>query len=265
MRKSIFILTALLITNITFSQKVDTLQVYSSSMQKNIKTLVVTPNKITKKNIPSVYILHGYSGYPERTLKKDIPSLLRLSQEMQTLFILPDGNYDSWYIDSKQNNSKYETFIANELVDYIDKHYNTDLSKTAIMGWSMGGHGALYIGARHQNIFESIGSICGALDFTAYGTDYGIPKLLGKNKKSWINYTANSQIKHLKESKQKLIISCGINDPFIKQNRDLHQKLITLNIPHIYEESSGEHNAAYWSKAANTQLFHINNYFNGKE
>jgi len=265
MRKLLPILVTILINNYSFSQKVDTLNIFSFSMQKHIKTLVISPSHTLKKEIPSVYILHGYSGNPERTIKEDIPSLLRLSQEMETLFILPDGNYDSWYIDSKRINSKYETFIAVELVNYIDKKYSTDSSKTAIMGWSMGGHGALYIGARHQNVFNIIGSISGAIDFTSYGKDYGVEKLLGEKNKLWLNYTADSQISQLKKSKQKILISCGIDDNFIKQNRDLHQKLIALNIPHIYEERSGEHNAAYWSKVANTQLFHINNYFNGKE
>ncbi|REH54971.1 S-formylglutathione hydrolase FrmB [Tenacibaculum gallaicum] len=261
MKNSITVLAILSIFCQSFSQQVDTLNVYSQSMQRNIKTLVIRPNNTIKKSVPSIYILHGYSGYPERTIKKDIPSLLRLSQEMQTLFILPDGNYDSWYIDSETTNSKYETFIASELVSYIDEHYNTDNSKTAIVGWSMGGHGALYIGARHQDLFEAIGSICGAIDFSAYGKDYGVPKLLGKDNKNWANYTAASQIMRLKNSKQKILISCGINDFLIKQNRDLHQKLNTLNIPHIYEERPGEHNAAYWSKVANTQLFHIDNFF----
>lgn len=262
MRNSILLLAVFGITYHAFSQKIDTVNVYSPSMQRNIKTLVISPNQNIKKNIPCVYILHGYSGYPERTIKQDIPSLLHLSQKMQTLFILPDANYDSWYIDSEITNSKYETFISSELVTYIDKHYNTDTSKTAIMGWSMGGHGALYIGARHQTVFEAIGSICGATDFTNYGKEYGVQKLLGENNASWTDYTAASQIKHLKDSKQKILISCGINDFLIHQNRELHQKLIDLNIPHIYEERSGGHNAEYWSKAANTQLFHIDNFFN---
>lgn len=261
MKKLISFLAVLSITVLSYSQKADTLHVYSPSMQKTIKTLVITPDQNTAENIPCVYILHGYSGYPERTLKQDIPSLFNLSRKMNTLFILPDGNYDSWYIDSKTANSKYETFIADELVPYIDKHYKTDGSKTAIMGWSMGGHGALYIGARHQDVFELIGSICGAVDFTNYGKDYGVQKLLGENTKSWSGYTAYSQIESLKNTKQKILISCGINDFLIGQNRELHLKLMELNIAHIYEERSGEHNAAYWSKASETQLFHIDNFF----
>lgn len=53
------------------------------------------------------------------------------------VFVLPDGNYDSWYIDSP--NLKYETFIAKELTGFIQKNYHSDQSKTALMGWSMMG------------------------------------------------------------------------------------------------------------------------------
>lgn len=102
-----------------FSQKVDSLNIYSTSMNKEIKTLVVHPSNSGDKKLPIVYILRGYSGYPKRTLTQDIPSLSALSEEMQMIFVLPDGNYDSWYIDSPH--LKYETFIAKELTNYIQK------------------------------------------------------------------------------------------------------------------------------------------------
>ncbi|MCV9927873.1 esterase family protein [Flavobacterium sp. LS1R49] len=248
-----------------FSQKVDTLKVYSPSMKKEVKTLVVHPSANTEKKYPTVYILHGYSGYPKRTLIQDIPALTSLSKQMGMIFVLPDGNFDSWYIDSESTNSKYETFITKELVGYVQKNYKSDQSKTAIMGWSMGGHGALYLGSRHQDIFSAIGSICAAVDFTPAAKDYGIPKILGDNPENWKNYTALSQIEKLKNSKQKILISCGTEDYLLEQNRKLHLQLITLGVPHIYEERPGEHNAAYWSKAAVTQLFHLNQFFTNKE
>jgi predicted peptidase len=42
---------------------VDTIQIYSKSMQKNIKAVIVTPdNYASAKELPVVYLLHGYSG-----------------------------------------------------------------------------------------------------------------------------------------------------------------------------------------------------------
>nr|WP_262908789.1 alpha/beta hydrolase family protein [Chryseobacterium turcicum] len=228
-------------------------------MNKEIKTLVLHPSNEKNEKLPTVYILHGYSGYPKRTLIQDIPSLVKLSEEMKMIFVLPDGNYDSWYIDSPH--LMYETFIAKELTGFIQKNYSSDQSKTALMGWSMGGHGTLYIGARHQNVFGAIGSICGVIDFVPFGREYGIPKLLGENTEKWSSYTAISQIDKLKDSRQKILISCGTGDPLITQNRKFHEQLIKLNISHIYEERPGGHDANYWSKTAVTQIFQIKQFF----
>jgi len=42
---------------------VDTIQVYSQSMQKNIKAVIITPDTYASaKELPVVYLLHGYSG-----------------------------------------------------------------------------------------------------------------------------------------------------------------------------------------------------------
>lgn len=265
MRILLTTLSVICISFQAFSQKVDSLNIYSPSMKKEIKTLVIRPTSSTGKTIPTVYILHGYTGYPKRTLSQDIPALQALSKEMKMIFVLPDGNYDSWYVDSENTNSKYETFVAKELVDYVQNHYKSDASKTALMGWSMGGHGALYIGARHQNTFTAIGSICGVIDFRPFGKDYGVPKTLGDRPEDWKNYTAISQIEKLKNSKQKLLISCGTEDVLIGQNRKLHEQLLLLKVPHIYEERPGEHNAAYWSKAAITQIFQFNQFFKNHE
>ena len=265
MRILLTTLSVLCISFQTFSQKIDSLNVYSPSMKKEVKTLVIRPTSSTKEKSPTVYILHGYSGYPKRTLTQDIPALQALSKELKMIFVLPDGNYDSWYIDSEHTNSKYETFVAQELLHYVQSHYKSDPLKTAIMGWSMGGHGALYIGARHQNTFAAIGSICGVIDFTPFGKDYGVPKTLGADSENWKNYTASSQIEKLKNSKQQILISCGTEDLLIGQNRKLHEQLLLLKVPHIYEERPGEHNAAYWSKAAITQIFQLNQFFTNHE
>ncbi len=263
MIKSLLALAAICFGIKSFSQKADSLNIYSEAMKKEIKTLVVHPSNCKNKVLPTVYILHGYSGFPERTLRKDIPSLKRLSEELQMIFVLPDGNYDSWYIDSPK--LKYETFIAEELTNYIRKKYNPDQSKTALMGWSMGGHGALYIGSRHQKTFTAIGSVCGVMDFVPFGREYGVAELLGENNRSWTSFTAISQIDKLKTTRQKILISCGTDDPLITQNRNFHQQLIAMKIPHLYEERPGTHDADYWSKACVTQIIQLNQYFSNHD
>lgn len=53
-----------------FSQKVDSLNVYSEAMKKDIKTFVAHPSKSKTKKLPIVYILHGYSYCPRVTINQ---------------------------------------------------------------------------------------------------------------------------------------------------------------------------------------------------
>ncbi|WP_258691308.1 alpha/beta hydrolase [Pasteurella canis] len=87
------------------------------------------------------------------------------------IYVSPDGNYDSWYVDSElKKDSQYYTFVAKELVDYIDKHYATEPTKEqrAITGLSMGGFGALYIGIKNQYVFGQIGSMSGGVNIEQF-------------------------------------------------------------------------------------------------
>ena len=52
-------------------------------------------------------------------------SNLRSLIEKGIFFVCPDGK-NTWYWDSPLNaDVRYETFISNELVKYVDSHYKT--------------------------------------------------------------------------------------------------------------------------------------------
>ncbi len=58
----VFLLAAGAFTSIN-AAVVDTIQVYSQSMQKNIKAVIILPDIYASvKELPVVYLLHGYSG-----------------------------------------------------------------------------------------------------------------------------------------------------------------------------------------------------------
>ena len=105
-------------------------------MKKEISTIIVAPDIKPHQQYKTVYILHGYSGNPERTLKQDIPDLQAKAKAFNTIYILPDGNYNSWYVDSPvDKKSQYKTFIGSELVQYIDGHYPTKAEKIQRNYW----------------------------------------------------------------------------------------------------------------------------------
>jgi S-formylglutathione hydrolase FrmB len=271
MKRLLFILTAIFFANAVFAAKVDTMKVYSEAMKKDITCLFISPERSKqpkqKKRYPTVYLLHGYTGDARRTLKLDIPDLKAQADALQMIIVLADGGYDSWYFDSPLNEKiRYESFITKELVQFTDKTYPTiaDRTKRAIYGWSMGGHGALYLAIRHKELYGAAGSICGAVDFRAATKGYGIEKNLGDyvgHEKSWEAHTVTYNVNTLKNQELKLMIDCGLQDPLLDVNRALHQKLIDLKIDHDYIERPGVHDNTYWSKASAFQLLFLHNYF----
>ncbi|MNX35339.1 hypothetical protein D3C86_656030 [compost metagenome] len=69
----------------------------------------------------------------------------------------------------------------------------------------------------------------------------------------------------VKDNKLKLIIDCGVDDFFMKVNRELHTKMLDLKINHDYIERPGEHNLKYWENSLKYQLLFFYNYFNDSE
>jgi S-formylglutathione hydrolase FrmB len=251
-----------------FGQRLVHGQVYSAKMNKKIPVVIITPNIIEGKSYKSVYILHGYSGNSERTHQHDIPDLAVKSELYQTIYILPDGNFNSWYVDSSiDTGSQYQTFIGDELVRYVDSHYPVLANRESrgILGWSMGGYGAINIGVTYSKTFSLVGSSCGALDFARFGEayhGYQVDKVLGPYQQLDKSYLTSSRIEKMKTADQHYILDCGIDDEqMIGMNRDFHDQLIKANVDHIYQESEGKHDTAYWSRSLSHQLALFENFF----
>lgn len=99
---------------------VDTVSTYSTSMNKKIKAVIITPDTY-KENIkfPVVYLLHGYSGSYRDWIQK-VPKLKEYVDLYKMIIVCPDGDYNSWYFDSPQiKEEKYETYISKELAHYV--------------------------------------------------------------------------------------------------------------------------------------------------
>ncbi|KFF74651.1 esterase [Chryseobacterium sp. P1-3] len=250
------------------AQKIIHQEVFSPKMNKKIKTIIITPNLLPDTTYPSVYILHGFSGNPDRIIKEDIPDLVQKAQEYKTIYVLPDGDYSSWYVDSPiMRDSQYQTFIGKELVDFIDKNYPVKAEKKSrgILGWSMGGYGATNIGVTYNKTFGIVGSSCGALDFNSLKEGYQkymVNRVLGPLEFLNPNFLTNSKIKLMAGADQQYIFDCGTDDSqMITMNRDFHKKLTEAKIQHLYIESLGGHVPEYWSRSLSEQLALFERFF----
>jgi len=253
---------------ITFSATVDTVSIYSASMKKYVKAVVITPVSYKKKSsrFPVIYLLHGYSDNYSGWVKK-VPGLLTEVDKYNMIIVCPDGAYGSWYMDSPiDSTKKYETNIAVEIPHYIDTHYRTiaDRKARAITGLSMGGHGAFYIGIRHKDFFGAIGSMSGGVDIRPFPNNWDIKKTLGDyatHPDNWDRHTVINLVDQLKNDEQRIIVDCGTEDFFLQVNRNLHQKLLALKVNHDYTERPGAHNWGYWANAIKYQLLYFNTFF----
>ncbi len=266
MRKSFFLLLAIFLSAFSFAAKVDTLEVYSPSMKKNIKTVLVLPDDYNKnKPLPVFYLLHGYSGNYSNWVKAQ--AVRDGADQYQMIFVCPDGGYGSWYWDSPVDPAfKYETFVAKELVEWVDKNYATikDRKGRAISGLSMGGHGGLYLGIKHPDVFGACGSMSGGVDIRPFPNNWDIAKRLGRyaeHPARWEEHTVINMLHLIEPNKLKIIIDCGTEDFFYAINENLHQQLLLRNIQHDYITRPGRHNWEYWENAVYYQILFMDRFF----
>ncbi len=238
---------------------VDTVETFSPSMNKKIKAVIITPDTYKgKSKFPVVYLLHGHGGNYASWIKL-APALKELSDLHQTMIVCPDGNVSSWYFDSPLLPEwKYETYVSKELVNWIDSKYKTIKSKEGrgITGLSMGGHGALYLAIRHQDIFSVAGSMSGGVDFRPFPKNWKIAEKLGDfetHKQNWEQHTVINMVSQINPD-LKLIIDCGTEDFFYAVNEALHSVLLANKIQHDYISRPGKHNGEYWKDAIHYQM-----------
>lgn len=259
-------LVAAFVTN-SQAASIDTVTTYSPSMKKQIKAVVITPDSYAgAKELPVVYLLHGYSGnYADWVLKaKGFESAADLHN---IIIVCPDGGYSSWYWDSPIDSTyKYETYITKELVQWIDSKYKTIKNKKArgITGLSMGGYGALYLAFRHQDIYGVAGSMSGGVDIRPFPDGWEMAKRIGayaENPENWEKNTVVNMLHLIRPKSLALIIDCGVDDFFYKVNENLHHQLLLRNVPHDFISRPGAHNWEYWSNAVIYQLTFMSQYF----
>lgn len=261
-----FLLILLLSAGYLSAQTVDSVSVFSDKMQTEVKNLVILPKGYdNSKQYPVVYLLHGYGGNAKNWIGIK-PSLPQDASDLQLIIVCPDGR-NSWYWDSPVNpKMQYETYVSKELVDFIDKKYSTVKSPKgrAITGLSMGGHGGLWLGIRHQDVFGACGSMSGGVDIRPFPNNWEMKKSIGTYKENtsvWEEHTVINQINKIEPNSLEIIIDCGIDDFFFEVNQKLHEKLLYNNILHDYIVRPGRHDGKYWNNAIDYQLLFFYKFF----
>jgi S-formylglutathione hydrolase len=157
---------------------VERIKVHGKSLEGNLEgdspdrdvSIYLPPSYKTSRNqrYPVVYMLHGYTDSDERwfgLIKHfiDLPvaidkSLAGGAREM--IVVMPNAytRYQGSMYSNSLTTGDWETYVAKDLVAYVDSHYRTmanDASR-GLAGHSMGGYGTMRIGMKYPDIFSSI-------------------------------------------------------------------------------------------------------------
>ena len=249
---------------------VTNLTVRSEKMDKDVPVTVVLPDAYDGTvRFPSVYVLHGAGG---SNRKAENPVIRELVDRYGIVAIAPDGGLTSWWLDSPVDPKyQYETFVIDELLPYADANFRTvaDRKSRGIMGGSMGGHGACYLGMRHKDLFGVIGNIYGGVDLVPWASNWDIAKRLGPRDQfpeRWAEHSVVNVAKTLRNGEVDLICALGTEDFFLGCNRQLHDLLAMNGVAHTYVEVRSPTtlqsvHGKFYNQGAELCLRFIANYF----
>jgi enterochelin esterase-like enzyme len=154
--------------------QVERIKIHGTALEGNLESdavdrdvLVLLPPSYAKgrsRRYPVVYALHGYSiGAEQWSEEIHVPQTIegafaQGAQEM--IVVLPDSKtvHNGSMYSSSITTGDFETFIARDVVAYIDAHYRTIPNRLSrgMVGHSMGGYGATRIGMKHADVFGSL-------------------------------------------------------------------------------------------------------------
>lgn len=197
-------------------------------------TVFFPPSSAQKLSV--LYYLSGLTCNDENVIQKS--GCQRKAAELGIAFVAPDtsprglnieGEDESWdfgsgagfYLNAtrpKWKQYRMYDYIISELPQALDQIGGLDTSKASIMGHSMGGHGALVLGLRNPQLYQSISAfspICnpsnvpwGEKAFSGY---------LGDNEEDWKQYDATELAKGYSGPQRDILIDVGTGDNFLEK------------------------------------------------
>lgn len=226
---------------------------------------VFVPPMKDLRNIPIVTLLHGVYGSAWIWAHKagvHFTALKMMEEGLIKPMILAmpsDGLWGDGSAYLPHNEKNFESWIVDDVVEAVIENIDCVSKKSDlfISGLSMGGYGALRLGAKYPKKYKAIS---------------GHSSITNKNQmhlfaeEDEANY---DQVNKIDEAIFELMLQnknelppvrfdCGKDDLLIEHNRVLHEKLTNANIPHTYQEFEGKHEWSYWQEHVKDTLLFFN-------
>ncbi|MBC1603137.1 esterase family protein [Listeria rocourtiae] len=222
----------------------------SESLQLRTSLQVFLPDQIDKeKPMRLLYLLHGLSDDDTAWLTNT--SLVRYAENRNIAIVMPQV-HRSFYTDMQTGN-RYWTFLSEELPRLVHRWLKlpTEPENTYVAGLSMGGYGAFKWALHYPEKFAGMASLSGALDIVALreSRPEGEAEMLATFGSIASHRGSENDLLTLIDKitgKLRVLQLCGTEDFLYSNNIGFKSRMEQTDLLYTYQESSGEHNWAYW-------------------
>lgn len=232
-----------------------TLHLRSNALDLNTTVNVILPQDIKKdEKLKVLYLLHGYIG--DHTDWMRYTSIERYAWNYRLAIVMPAAN-NSYYADTVSG-LNYFTYISKELPELMTTLFpiSSKREDNYVAGLSMGGYGAFKIALTYPERYAKAASLSGALDIDSiremtngqprnewFNAVFGLKP--SQNTPSDLNYLIDLHLKHDVKLPD-LYLACGKEDFLYQDNLKFKDFLTSKSVKHVYEESKGTHDWAFW-------------------
>jgi putative tributyrin esterase len=222
---------------------------------------IFVPPEAPNENVPVVILLHGVYGSAwswahQAGVHLQAAEMIKRNEIPPMIIAMPsDGLWGDGSAYLPHNSFDFEKWIISDVPDALQETIfgASPESPLFIGGLSMGGFGALRIGAKYGLKFNGI---------SGHSSITNIEQMKLFVEEDLINYYQKDKadedvlgtiLKH-KEYLPPFRFDCGVSDKLIEYNRSLHNQLHEYGVDHFYEEFLGEHDWNYWTKNISKSL-----------
>lgn len=227
--------------------------VYSHALRGRADVSIFVPPGIEGCiTVPIVILLHGVYGshwawFHQGGAHKTARLLMERRQIRPMLLVAPSDGLDgdgTGYLPSDGRN--YESWICNDLLVCLKEQFCAagQREEIFIAGLSMGGYGALRLGAKYPAKFKGISAhsaITRTEDFHSFIHDVGFLKNFPAEEIDPFHWFLCN-----KEELPPIRFDCGEQDSLLPANKVFHERLEQHRIPHVFVVNRGGHNWPYW-------------------
>lgn len=205
-----------------------------------------------QESLPLVILLHGvYGSHWAWSLKgaahRTADRLIRAGQLPPLRLAMPsDGLWGDGSGYLPHDDHQFDRWI----IDDVPAACPGTVSDLFIAGLSMGGYGALRLGAMYPERFQAVSGLSSITHLEQMAQFVEEPlehyRQADAAHESVLDLMLQNRDRLPQNGLPRIRFDCGTEDSLLEANRALHQGLTEAGIPHQYEEFAGGHEWPYW-------------------